>query len=311
MTTCLIITRAVHIGACLLFFGMFAFHLFTAQVLAGSQPVMAGYWKVRLRVLTLILLPVILTSGAAWFALVAMTMSGQPLQIDILKIVWAQTQFGTVWKIRLVFFVVALLAAMLFCFINSPGWFQKAMAWLLLMVNGCLLGGLAWAGHGQESSFWHLFADVLHLLAAGIWPAGLLPLFLLLRKSRSVTNPADWLVIATLVRRFSSISLAAVSLLAVTGFINSWFLVGSFSNLVGQPYGHWLLIKIVLFALTLQIAAVNLLLLKPRLAAEASQQRYAGATVSLIRANVRFELILGAAIVVIVAILGILPPAMH
>jgi putative copper resistance protein D len=311
MTTWLIVSRAVHIGACLLFFGMFAFHLFMASALIQQQPEMAAYWKARLRLLSLILLPIILVSGVAWFALVAMAMSGQLLQMGILKIVWMQTQFGTVWKIRLVLFVVALLAAMLFCFINSPGWLQKAMAWFLLIVNGCLLGSLAWAGHGQESSPWHLFADVLHLLAAGIWPAGLLPLFLLLRKSRSLTNPADWLVIARLVRRFSAISLAAVSLLAITGFVNSWFLVGSFSNLVGQPYGRWLLVKIVLFALTLQIAAVNLLLLKPRLAAEALQQRYAGATVSLIRTNVRFELILGVTVVVIVAILGILPPATH
>jgi copper resistance protein D len=311
MTTWLIITRALHFGACLLFFGMFAFRIFTARVFMQQQPEMASYWKARLRLFSLILLPLILVSGAAWFALVAMNMSGQPLQMDVLKIVWAQTQFGTVWEIRLAFFLIVSIASGLFCFSKFPAWFQKIMAWLLLVVSGCLLGSLAWAGHGQESSPWHLFADVLHLLAAGIWPAGLLPLFLLLREPRGMGDPAHWLSLAALVRRFSVISLGAVSLLAITGFVNSWFLVGSFSNLVGQPYGRWLLAKIVLFALTLQIAAVNLLVLKPRLAIEASQRRYAGATVSLIRANVRFELILGIVIVVIVAILGILPPANH
>jgi len=250
-------------------------------------------------------------SGAAWFALVAMTMSGQPLQMDLLKIVWTQTQFGTVWKIRLIFFLIAAATITLSHFLESAVRFQKFADWFQLVMNGCLLGGLAWAGHGQESSPRHLFADVLHLLAAGIWPAGLLPLLLLLRKSRHIKAPEDWLAVTLLVRRFSAISLAAVSLLAITGFINSWFLVGSFSNLVGQPYGRWLLVKIVLFGLSLQIAAVNLLLLKPRLAAQTAQQRYPGATVSLIWANVRFELILGIVIVVIVAILGILPPAIH
>ncbi|HXB58849.1 MAG TPA: CopD family protein [Candidatus Acidoferrales bacterium] len=311
MTTWLIITRAIHFGACLLFFGLFAFHLFIAQILTPRQPELAGYWKTRLRVFSFILLPVILLSGAAWFALVAMTMSGQPLQMDVLKMVWTQTQFGTVWEIRLAFFLVATIAIASSCFPRQEGPFQKFTTWLQLAVNGCLLGSLAWAGHGQESSPWHLFADVLHLLAAGVWPSSLLPLFLLLQKSRSATNPADWMLIAALVRRFSTISLAMVSLLALTGFVNSWFLVGSFSNLLGQPYGRWLLAKVVLFALALQIAGVNLLLLKPRLAAEASQQRSAEATISLIRSNVRFELILGIAIIVIVAILGILPPAIH
>jgi len=96
-----------------------------------------------------------------------------------------------------------------------------------------------------------------------------------------------------------------------TGLVNSWYLVGHISNLFTQPYGRWLLAKIVLFGLSLQIAAVNLLVLKPRLDFETSQKRHVDATVSLIRTNVRFEFFMGIAIVVIVAILGILPPAIH
>jgi copper resistance protein D len=311
MTTWLIITRAAHFGACLLFFGMFAFRLLTAPVLTRRQPEIAGYWNGRLRLFSLILLPVILVSGAAWFALVAMTMSGQSFQMDVLKIVWSQTQFGTVWKIRLLLFAIASIAAVLFCFIKSPALFQKVMAWFLLAVSGCLLGSLAWAGHGRESSPWHLFADVLHLLAAGIWPGGLLPLFLLLRKSHSVANPADWLAVAKLVRRFSTVSLAAVSLLAATGLVNSWFLVGSFANLVGQTYGRWLLAKIIFFCAALAIASVNLLRLKPRLLVDSSLPEKARATVAQLQTNVQRELFLGMAVIIVVAILGILPPANH
>lgn len=312
MTTWLIITRAVHFSACLLFFGMFAFHLFAAPVLTRRQPEMAGYWKMRLSVFSLILLPVILASGAAWFALVAMTMSGQPLQMDILKIVWTQTQFGTVWEIRLVFFLIAAIAIAFSCFPKSESAFLKFAVWFQLAINGCLLGSLAWAGHGQESSPWHLFADVLHLLAAGIWPGGLLPLLLLLRKSRRVaTMVVDWRSMAELVRRFSAISLAAVSLLAITGFVNSWFLVGSFSNLVGQPYGRWLLTKIIFFCAALAIASVNLLRLKPSLLTENSLPEKAQATVAQLQTNVLFELFLGTVVIIVVAILGILPPANH
>jgi copper resistance protein D len=307
----LIITRGIHFGACLLFFGVFAFDRWTALELVRQQSAIANYWQARLRLISLILLPLIFVSGMAWFALVAMTMSGQPLGVDILKIVWAQTQFGTVCKCRLAFFAMAAMAALLSCFLGSKSRFQHFIAWFQMLVNGCLLGSLAWAGHGQESSPWHLFADVLHLLAAGVWPAGLLPLFLLLRRARLISDTTDWLSLAALVRRFSAISLATVLLLAVTGTVNAWFLVGSFSNLIEQPYGCWLLAKIIFFCVALAIAAVNLLRLKPRLLAESSEPEKAKATVAQLQANVRFELMLGSGIIAIVAVLGILPPAIH
>lgn len=235
-----------------------------------------------------------------------MAMSGQPLQMQILKIVWTQTQFGTVWKIRLAFFLVALIAV---CLVKLQ--FSKFTTWFQLAVSAALLGSLAWAGHGQEDSHWHLFADALHLLAAGVWPAGLLPLFLLLRKSHQITTPADWLSMAELVRRFSAISLSAVSLLAATGFVNSLFLVGTFSNLVGDVYGRWLLAKIILFCAALAIAAVNLLRLKPRLLVESTQSGKAEIIVAQLQRNVWLEMFLGMAVIIIVAVLGILPPAQH
>ena len=310
MTTWLILNRAIHIGACLLFFGVFAFDRFVASTLTRQPREMADYWQARLRSIELILLPLIFISGAAWFVLVAMIMSGQSLQMDILKTVWEQTQFGTVWKIRLLLLLVATVSTAFLSFIQPPNPIKNFPNWFQLAINGCLLGSLAWAGHGQESSQWHLFADVLHLIGAGFWPAGLLPLFLLLRKSRQLANESGYLSTAVLVNRFSTISLAAVSLLVVTGFINSWFLVGSFSNLLSQPYGHWLLAKIIFFCVALGIAAVNLLQLKPRLLVEGSLET-SGKTLAQLQTNVQLELFLGLAIVIIVAVLGILPPAIH
>jgi putative copper export protein len=146
MTTWLILTRAIHIGSCLLFFGLFAFERFIAPTFLRQQSEMARYWETRLRLFGFILLPIILVSWAAWFALVAMTMSGQPLQMDILKIVWSQTQFGTVWKIRLVFL---LAAATLSFFLKPLAPFRPFAVWVQVIASGCLLGSLAWAGHGQ------------------------------------------------------------------------------------------------------------------------------------------------------------------
>jgi putative copper resistance protein D len=310
MTTWFIWARAVHIGACLLFFGVFAFDRFVAAAISASGKTETGiFWQTRTRYFNLMLPPIILLSGIVWFALVAMNMSGQPLQTEILKMVWTQTQFGTVWKIRLIFWFAAAVAAILFYFSKQQTAFQRFLIWLQLFFSGALLGSLAWAGHGQETSVWHLCADVLHLLVAGFWPTGLLPFALFLRKLRHV--PAHWHFIAALVRRFSAVSLASVTLLAATGFINAWFLVGSFSNMLEQTYGRWLLAKIILFCFAVAFGAVNLLRLKPRLLTENSQAQNPEATASQLQFNVQMELFLGTAIVIIVAILGILPPTAH
>lgn len=306
----LITIRTAHFIACLLFFGIFAFDRFVVSAPAGRPSEIVDYWQSRARIINLVLLPLITVSGAAWFVLVAMAMSGQSLQIDILKTVWTQTEFGTVWKIRLIFFLIATAAATVARFLKSPA-LKKYTIWFQLALSACLLGSLAWAGHGQESSLWHLFADVLHLLAAGLWPAGLLPLFLLLRKSRRLADTSDQLSMAVLVHRFSIVSLTTISLLTVTGFANSWFLVGSFPNLFSQPYGHWLLVKIILFCGALVVASVNLLRLKPRLVTENLSPEKTMVAVAQLQTNVQLELFLGLAIIVIVAILGILPPAIQ
>jgi putative copper resistance protein D len=240
-----------------------------------------------------------------------MNMSSQMFSNEILKTVWTQTQFGAIWKIRLVFWLAATVIAMLFCFLKTNVPFQRNLVWLQLLFSGALLGSLAWAGHGLEGSRWHLFADVLHLLVAGFWPTGLLPLILLLRKLRQTSEPARWNLIVALVRHFSALSLCSVALLAATGLINSWFLVGSFSNLFQQIYGRWLLAKIILFCVAVSIGAVNLLRLKPRLSNENPQTQIFEKSSAQLRFNIRAELILGAIIIFIVAILGILPPANH
>jgi putative copper resistance protein D len=311
MTTWLILARAVHIGACLLFFGIFAFDRFVATAIASNgQSEIINYWKSRVKIFISFLLPIIFLSGLAWFALVAMNMSGQPLQTEILKTVWTQTQFGAVWKWRL-FFWLAASAAAPFCFLKPKPSVQKFLILLQLFFSGALLGSLAWAGHGLEGSRWHLSADVLHLLVAGFWPTGLLPLVLLLKNLRQTSEPARWNSIAALVRRFSALSLGSVVLLAATGFINGWFLVGSFSNLFGQTYGRILLIKIVLFIFAVAVGAVNLLRLKPRLLNEGLPSHCLESTAAQLRFNVSVELFLGMAVVIVVAILGILPPAVH
>lgn len=297
-----ILARAVHFAACLLFFGLFAFDLFIVPTRALPSEIMIP-WHRRTAFTGLILLPIIFISGVTWFFLVAVGMGGR-LDMETLKTVWTQTQFGTVWEIRLCVWIAAMTVAVLAPRFKIGTRAATLVVWLELILGSLLLGSLAWAGHGQETSNWHLYADVFHLIAAGFWPAGLLPFALFFQKLRNTKDDSRWDQISLLVRRFSTVSICIVALLTITGWINSWYLVGSFANLFHQPYGRWLLAKIVLVCLTVAIGAVNLLKLKPRILSE--EQRLP--TAASLQRNVWSELLIGLLIVIIVAILGILPP---
>ncbi len=308
MTTELfIVTRATHFGACLALFGVFAYdRLVAAAEPRGSAAVEAG--EVRLRWFSLVTLPVILVSGIAWFMLVAMTISGEAPQWTLLQVVWQETFFGTVCHWRLLFWGVTAAGAVgLFVFGGESAWRGRLKGWVLAG-SGFLLGSLAWAGHGLEGppAQWHLLADVLHLLAAGVWPAGLLPLALRLRELCRSTEPER---MAALVRRFSAVSLGAVTVLGASGLVNSWFLVGSWANLVERPYGQWLLVKIILFGVAVGMGAVNFLLWKSKLCAADAPEAEKKRAAARLRGNVWMELGLGMAVVVVVAVLGLLPPA--
>lgn len=311
MTGWLVLTRVIHIGACLLLFGCFAFDQMVATALSSNREI-ASYWNSRLNMFGTILPLVVLLSGISWFVLVAATMSGLPfsqaLRPEVLGVVWNQTQFGALWKWRSIFLLASLISAVFFLF-KTPTLLAKALAWIQWCWGALLLGSLAWTGHGREGSPWHLLADVFHLLLSGIWPAGLLPFVLLLHRMRQEEVSTRWHSIATLVRRFSALSLSTAALLAVTGFVNSWFLVGPIKNLFMDTYGRWLLAKIVFFGVAVAIGAINLLRLKPRLLAEGEQWQQPEATVLQMQFNVQIELLLGMVIVIIVAVLGILPPA--
>ena len=67
------------------------------------------------------------------------------------------------------------------------------------------------------------------------------------------------------VQRFSTLGVVAVSTLAATGIVNTWVLAGSIPALLGTDYGQLLLVKIALFLVMVATAAVNRLVLTPRL----------------------------------------------
>jgi len=288
-SSALIAARAVHFGACLLAFNVWVFDRFIIVPAAVAQ------WRPIARWLLAVALAAAALSGAWWFAELAVGMSGQALEMNIVSLVWKQTHFGQLWQLRLFFFCLAVLSVLLSRWTN--------FRWLALIASGLLLGSLAWAGHGRTDQWTttHLLADTVHLLTAGCWPIGLLPFWLMLHRLK---RSADIAPLFQLTVRFSAMSLGAVGLLTATGLVNACVLLGSVSYLWQTTYGRVLLVKISVFSVMVGIGAVNLLHLKPRLG---SGDRRAATWLGL---NVMAEILLTIVVIAVVALLGLLPPAL-
>lgn len=311
----LIFVRAVHFAGTLSVAGAAFFNSFIARPafrLPGSAELRATVGR-RLAWIAWISLVLTLLSGAAWFVLVAQSISDQPLASvlsdgGVLQAVLFDTDFGRDWLLRLLF--VALLAGL---FAADAGGTQDGRAFekrAIVLVAAGLAGTLAWAGHGVGGAGVqggiHVAADFLHLVAAAAWVGGLLPLAVLLAAANQTSSVA---VARTASLRFSAYGIAAVGLLLLTGAINTWYLAGSIRAVTATDYGHLLLVKIALFLLMLALATVNRVWLTPALAGNAGEKPARHALRQL-RRNVVIEIAAGAIILLIVAVLGVTPPGL-
>jgi copper resistance protein D len=219
-----------------------------------------------------------------------------------------ETTFGSVWMARM------LLAAVILG-VTAVGPFWTATAGrdpITACLAAVLLASLAGTGHAQIEEGWidlvHVGADAAHLLAAGAWLGGLVPLgFILLNHSIGGGEPI--LDVDRILLRFSSMGYVAVATLVASGLINSWFLVGSVSSLLTIPYGQILLAKAAFFAAMLALAAANRFLLVPRMIeARAGRSGEPAVWLARLRYHALGEQFLGLIVLLTVSILGTMRP---
>ena len=222
-----------------------------------------------------------------------------------------ETQAGRVWLVR------AGLLAVLAAFLSLRVSVERRADWRAARGQNVLLGvaalvPLAAAGHAaavEPGTARAIVLDGLHLLGAGFWVGGLLPLAQLLSAS-STEAGADARPYAVLaVRRFSRAAFLMVAVLAVTGTALAIFHVGSVAGLVGTSYGRLLLSKLALLLLALVFAALNRSVLLARLGGDGptvgrpAMRRLSGFVV--------VEAALALGILIVVAAMNVTPPARH
>jgi copper resistance protein D len=317
----LIAVRDIHFGSTVIVAGIVFFDLFIASPALRQVDVRLGATVAAFRICAAVTqwisLAVSIVSGLAWLGLLAARIAGKPFA-DVMAdgtvwIVLTQTQFGFAWELRFLFAVA--LAACLVRLARKPGRKTGAPGWqnvLAALLAGAYLGALAFAGHGEEGlgleRYFHLAADFFHLVAAGLWLGGLIPLTLLLvylRRSREAT----WIPVACdAASRFSNLGIVAVGILLVSGTINALFLIGRTQALAGTDYGRLLLFKITLFAAMVGLAGINRQYLLPRLCGEAGIDQGSRNVRWLVRSTL-VEIVVGLGVILIVGMLGIMAPA--
>lgn len=246
------------------------------------------------RLLVLAALIALLSAGG-WLLLVGAEMGGpwaDAIRPHIIRIVLTETEFGHLWLGRLPLALAILLIA----------WRTRGASATLGVLSAVLLASLAMTGHAVMNTGWlgvaHEVNQAVHLLAAGFWLGGLVPLGLLLASSEASRTNGSARIGA--LRWFSDVATIAVMWVLGSGIVNAWMLVGSPSD--DSDYQITLLVKLALVGTIVTSALINRLVLLPPLVAGGD------AAYARMERNVKLEIALGALIVAAASVLGNLPP---
>jgi copper resistance protein D len=301
----LILSRFLHSAAVIVVFGGGAFRIYglggdTAAVSAKALAAF-GAWFGRMTIAAAVV--ALLSALTQLFAVTAEMAGSTAAAFDpnTIGAVLIDTGFGRIWCWHLLVAILLVVAAL------APPARWRTIA--ILVLSLALLVSLGLVGHaamGQGAArLGHQLNQVIHLLAAGLWLGGLVPLAWVLGQARRHAASAVWIGLARdVLPRFSHMGYAAVALLAATGAINALLLVGSFEALVGTAYGRLLGLKILLFLAMMLSALINRLCLLPRLRREPPP-------ITALAGSVLVEQALGLAILAVVSILGTWPPAIQ
>ncbi len=295
----LAIARGIAVAGLLSVFGTLAFrNLVLPKALARARAELAAAIKRRLVLLAQASVAATFAATLAWLVVESANMADADslaAAFAAVPTVLKATTFGHVVTLQLL--ALVLLAAVIGRRDRS---LRQGVAFGVATVALCLQAGHSHAAAMDEGPSVLLGMDLLHLLGAGGWLGGLLPLLIVVRHA-----PPQ--IAATTARWFSPMGKACIGLLAVSALVQGWILVGSVPGLVGTAYGWMVLVKLGLSAVLLAFAAANRYRLAPALLHTANPQ---SARRILVRS---IMLQTGAALAIVTAaiVLSGLPPAMH
>jgi putative copper resistance protein D len=161
--------------------------------------------------------------------------------------------FGWVWTWRL-----AALVALLVCALLASSPLTTGEALVVGSLSAVLLISLGWLGHAAGAQGTERVGSMVsygcHVLGAGAWLGGLVPL---LQKLRHELKGADAASMQVTLERFSHIGMIAVTLIIATGVVNTYLRSVTVAGLIATEYGRVLVLKVLLFVVLLGVAAAT------------------------------------------------------
>jgi putative copper export protein/mono/diheme cytochrome c family protein len=273
-----------------------AFGTLTAIAMIPTTTKTSAYLHTALRRVVRLSVVSALITGIAWLATESAAIAGTDTitaTLSAIPVVAFQTQYGQWFTTRCVLLLILLLTPLLR---------RTGLIAALILAGGALtiqpIVGHAGAVGGAVGTEL-IVSETLHLLAAGAWLGGLLPLFL-------AVSVLPHQAAASACRNFTPVGLSAVLILAGTAVVQVSELMGGLPGLFGTTYGHVALIKVAIFLALLTLAALNRLVLTEHLAHSTS-----GVTQRHMRLSIALEMLLGAAVVVTAGFLASLTPGTH
>jgi copper transport protein len=291
--------------------------IFTYLLLQGAEVLDVPVWRVfSSRALWTLLAgtklgwSVLLQSSLAILILVNASARGRIIQavgvVLIAGVAALTAVFGgppvLVRSIRAVYLLLAVPAAILYGFFagaRRPGQGE----WIPVVASIGVLGGFTITSHSVGEGVLPIAADWLHVVATAVWIGGLVALVVAL----GTTDRADREAVApALTSRFSTVAGVALAALIATGVYSAWVEIPALRAFAVTPYGRTLLVKLVIIVPLVAMGAVNRFVFTPMLKSDRTDVS------PLLRTFVRFvggEIFLAAAVLAVVAVLTITPPA--
>lgn len=209
---------------------------------------------------------------------------------------------GTGWGLAWVLQAVATLAFVIGLFIarapygRGAGWMGAAAGAVLLAAVPALSGHAASVGRLNALS---ILSDTVHVLGAGVWLGTLAAVLAVGLPAALTVRERAGGAVAAMVRAFSPMALAGAGAVGVTGVLNLVFQLNAPGDLWGTGYGRTLLLKLALLGGVAALGWYNWRRVLPALGGDPGTQR--------LRRSARAELGLGAAVLLVTAVLVALP----
>ena len=169
---------------------------------------------------------------------------------------------------------------------------SRAQSLVLLAAVAGLAVTAPLAGHATTHSPRGLLAasDTIHVLCMCTWLGGLVVLVFAVPFAARALQPTERTpLLAIVVGRFSRLAMLSVTLLLLSGIVNSVVLVASFDALVDTTYGRLVLAKIALFGALIGLGALNQRRTLPQLRALMARGAPPGPAATTLRRAVSLE----------------------